>query len=113
MAIVYCQGTVLWALNVPDDNGYIKNRPAVVVVDFHDTDDLAVCVAITTSFPDPPPASSIVLPYSRSKKCGTGLFEECVAKCDWIVEVSVDDIDHRIGHLPSPHLKKIIEQCFK
>jgi hypothetical protein len=105
MAIVYHRGTIILASQVPDQHGVnAKDRPVLLLVDFTDTDVNAYGVAISHTFPHPPPATSIPLPYQRQGNCQTGLSSPSVAVCDWRVIVGKADIMRRMGTCPpKPH----------
>jgi hypothetical protein len=74
VAVVFYRGTIIEASQVPDRNGVNpKDRPVLLLVDFSDTDTDAYGVAITSTFPHPPPVTSIPLSYQRQGNCQTGL----------------------------------------
>jgi hypothetical protein len=105
VAIVYPRGTIILASQVPDQNGTNpKDRPVLLLVDFADTDANAYGLAISSTFPHPPPATSIPLPYQRQGNCQTGLTTPSVAICDWPVVVGKADIISKLGVCPPiPH----------
>jgi hypothetical protein len=114
VAIVYHRGTVIVASQVPDQNGANpKDRPVVLLIDFEDTHANAYGLAISTTFPHPPPATQIVLPYQRQGNCQTGLTSPSVAVCDWPVVVGKADILRRIGTCPTVALAAILAQLPK
>jgi hypothetical protein len=111
VAIVYPRGTLVLASQVPDTNGTNpKDRPVLLLVDFHDTHPDAYGVAISSTFPHPPPATSVVMPYQRQGNCQTGLSSPSVAVCDWPVVVGKADILSRMGSCPATQLASILAQ---
>jgi hypothetical protein len=114
VAIVYHRGTIVLASQVPDQNGANpKDRPVVLLIDFEDTQDVACGLAITTTFPHPPPATQITLSYQRQGNCQTGLTSPSVAVCDWPVIVGKADILARLGTCPAIPLARILAQLPK
>src|SRR5947209_10996395 len=111
MAIVYPRGTILLVRQVPDQNGTNpKDRPVLLLVEFADTDTDAYGIAISSTFPSPPPATSIPLPYQRQGNCQTGLSLPSVAVCDWPVIVGKADILGKIGTCPPIPLAAVLAQ---
>ena len=111
MAIKYQRGTVVLFSQVRDRNGVNpKDRPVVLVRDFDDAEAFAFGVAVTGEFDYPLPATSILLPYSRTGKCKTGLTKESVAVCNWVASATKDEILARIGFVPSVQLVAILQQ---
>jgi mRNA-degrading endonuclease toxin of MazEF toxin-antitoxin module len=106
------QGSIVW-LNLDDQAGRNpKCRPAVVVTPTHEIsqhDDLQL-VAIVGTFSKPLPPNRILLPWQHGKHPGTGLYKECVAVCDWILDVPLSAIVSVGGLCPRPTLKKILAQ---
>lgn len=114
MAIIYHRGTIILASQVPDQNGVNpKDRPVLLLLDFDDTQPNAYGVAISTTFPHPPPATSIPLPYQRQGNCQTGLNAPSVAVCDWPVVVGKADIVCKLGTSPSLPLAAVLAQLPK
>ena len=114
MAIVYPRGVIVLAGQVPDRNGAnAKDRPVLLLVDFADTDADAYGVAITSTFPHPPPTTSIPLAYQRQGNCQTGLTNPSVAVCDWPVIVGKADIVKKLGVCPPLPLAAVLAQLPK
>jgi len=114
VAVVYHRGTILLASQVPDQNGTNpKDRPVVLLIDFEDTHADAYGLAVSTTFPHPPPATCIVLPYQRQGNCQTGLTSPSVAVCDWPVIIGKADIITRTGTCPTIPLAAILAQLPK
>jgi hypothetical protein len=111
VAIVHPRGTIILASQVPDQNGVNpKDRPVLLLIDFEDTHADAYGVAISTAFPHPPPATSIVLPYQRQGNCQTGLTSPSVAVCDWPVIVGKADTIRQLGSCPPLPLAAVLGQ---
>ena len=111
MAIVHRRGTIILASQVPDANGTNpKDRPVLLLIDFEDTHADAYGVAISTTFPHPPPPTSIPLPYQRQGNCQTGLTSPSVAVCDWPVIVGKADIMRQLGTCPPLPLAAALAQ---
>jgi mRNA-degrading endonuclease toxin of MazEF toxin-antitoxin module len=83
------QGSIVW-VTVDDQAGRNpKCRPAVVVTPTSEIvpGEAIVVVAATSTFSKPLPANRIVLPWKPGRHPVTGLYKECVAVCDWLVEI--------------------------
>ena len=114
MAIVHHRGAIILASQVPDQNGVNpKDRPVLLLIDFEDTHADAYGVAISHTFPHPPPATSIVLPYQRQGNCQTGLSSPSVAVCDWPVIVGKADVIRQMGKCPPLPLNAVLAQLPK
>ena len=114
MATVYHRGAILWVSQVPDRNGTNpKDRPVLLLIDFEDTDSDAFGVAISSTFPHPPPATSILLPYQRQGNCQTGLTSPSVGVCDWPVVMGKADIIGKLGVCPPVQLAAVLAQLPK
>ena len=104
------QGQIVDA-EVVDPNGQNKKRRPLVVLtstaEIAGSDEI-VAVAISTKLPDPLPEDCIPLPWSPDGKAKSGLTEQCVAKCRWIVKLSHNDIVSRRGWLPGTVMCQIM-----
>jgi mRNA-degrading endonuclease toxin of MazEF toxin-antitoxin module len=91
-------GQIVWA-DIPDDNGVVKARPAVVVTpnDVLAASDLLDVVAVTSRVPEPLPEDHILLPWHAQRHPRTGLNRKCTAVCSWVVQISVHDIQSVVG----------------
>lgn len=111
-AVQLKQGSIVW-VEVHDQAGRNpKCRPAVVVTP--DTEingvDPVFVVAATTTFSKPLPANTVALPWHASKHPVTGLKKECVAVCDWIVEIQPSHIQTVVGRCPVAILTEILRR---
>jgi len=105
------QGQIVW-VRIADQTGRNpKCRPAVIVTRTNEITPHGqiVVVAATGVFRRPLPENTISLPWAHGGHQTTGLKKECVAICDWLVTVNVDDIDSVGGRLPPSTLRSIIE----
>ena len=94
-------GSVAWATLV-DANGFVKIRPVAVVTP---TAEIAAgkpvrVVAITSRLPSPLPDDHVLLPWDRHGKARSGLRRRCAAVASWQAEISVDEVQQTVGHLP-------------
>jgi mRNA-degrading endonuclease toxin of MazEF toxin-antitoxin module len=103
------QGDVIWA-TVTDQNGVnAKHRPLVVIsrtIDIR-SDEAFFVVAITSTFPDPLEPAMVLLPWSPTR-CATGLTRRCVAHCDWVLKLFVENVEVISGHVPPQVLAEIL-----
>lgn len=110
--MVLQQGSIVW-VEVSDPAGRNpKCRPAVIV-----TPDAEICagqpivvVAATTKVGQPLPANRVPLPWQAGKHPITGLYKECVAVCDWLVEIDQSQIKDIAGVCPPDILSTILVQ---
>ncbi len=103
------QGDVLEA-NIPGD----PHNPRPVVVIFpplpDDPDGTVGVIGISTKFDEPPPAHWIRIPARPGGHPITKLTRECVAKCDWAIEIQINAIVRKQNETPDWVLKKMLEQ---
>ena len=79
---------------INDRNGYGKLRPAVIITP---DDEIAeatplVVMAVTTTFPDPPPAACVALPWHPNTHPVTRLRQRSAAVVDWLARIEPGDI---------------------
>ena len=105
-------GTIVWA-TVRDRHGYRKRRPVIILnadVDIAADKPLAV-MAITTTFPDPPPPTHIELPWHPDRRrVSTGLARRSAAVINWIDTIYLDEVDERIGQMPPRNMSQILHR---
>jgi len=112
VAIAHLAGTVFRIDGVLDPDGRNpKDRPVVLVTDFHDDHIFGLGVCITGEFSLPLPNHWIKLAFS-SGHCTTGLTKPSVAKCEWKIEFCKEDILEVIGAVSSVELKNILENLY-
>ena len=94
-------GRIVWA-PVLDLNGKnLKIRPLVVVET--PTADRFAAVAVTTSIQPFDEQRCVQLPWHRDGHPRTKLRAACIARCDWLVRLNVNEIT---GQSPV-----LVEQC--
>ena len=106
------QGSIVW-LNLDDQAGRNpKCRPAVVVSPTNEitTDGPIYLVAAVGTFSKPLPENCVPLPWQHGKHPVTGLYKECVAVCDWVVEAKPSAVVAIAGVCPRHVLDKILDQ---
>lgn len=104
------QGSVVWA-EVADPRGNIKRRPLVIVTATDEIvlDQPIVAVAITTTYPEPPPRNCVPLPWSPHRHPATRLARRSAAVCDWLIQVLPSDIELTGGYVPARTMLRILE----
>jgi len=106
------RGTIVRAV-APGDRGQSKPRPLVIISDpnaLQDEDSTLVAVAISSSSLVSSSLTYVDLPWDAEGRARTGLRKPSTAVCDWIVEISADEITEIKGHLPAAPLALILEK---
>lgn len=105
------QGTIVWA-QITDARGQIKRYPAVILTATGEIDPGSPiqCVAITTSFPEPPPREYVELPWFPGRHPATQLSRRSAAVCNWLVELSLDQVQDVKGFVPTKVMLQIVER---
>lgn len=106
------QGSIVW-VNVSDQAGRNpKCRPAVVVTPDSEIKpgETIVVVAATSTFSRPLPTNRVAIPWQRGRHPVTGLYKQCVAVCDWLLEVEQADVAEVAGVCPASVLAQILSQ---
>jgi hypothetical protein len=66
-------------------------------------------MAITTTFPDPPPPNHIELPWHPDRRrVSTGLARRSAAVVSWLDTIYLDEVDEIIGQTPPRKLTEIL-----
>ncbi|GMV98066.1 MAG: hypothetical protein AMXMBFR83_24190 [Phycisphaerae bacterium] len=104
------QGSIVRA-SVPDANGFIKSRPLLII---SPTDEIVqnrpvAALAITTTFPDPPRADEVPIPWSRVGYPSTGLRKRSAVVCSWRVNIEPSQVEAVHGYLPTVYMTKVME----
>ncbi len=60
-------------------------------------DSPVAAAAITTTYPEPPPANKVELPWTHYGHPATGLRRRSAVVCDWIVRVRPSEIEEVKG----------------
>jgi mRNA-degrading endonuclease toxin of MazEF toxin-antitoxin module len=66
-----------------------------------------LCVAISTTFPEPPPAMNVPLPWHPQGLASTGLRKRSAAILDWVRRMPSELILKREGHIKPTLLRQI------
>lgn len=93
-----------------DHNGIQKPRTALVLTPTADISPQQplVLMAITTTFPDPPPPRVIPLPWNNDpRRVSTGLARRSAAMVDWIQACEPVAILHVSGDVPPKYMNRI------
>ena len=105
-------GSIVWAI-VRDARGYRKRRPVVVLTPDAEiaADQPLALMAITTTYPDPPPSNCVELPWNPDRrKVTTGLARRSAAVLDWLESAYPDEIDELIGLVPPARMRVIMSR---
>lgn len=103
-------GRIVWAI-VRDHRGYRKRRPAIILTPDAEisADQPLVLMAVTTTYPEPPPIEYIELPWNRDRRrVSTGLARRSAAVVTWVDTVYPDEVDSVIGTVPPKTMEEIL-----
>jgi hypothetical protein len=68
-------------------------------------------MAITTTYPEPPPAKHIELPWHNDpRRVGTGLGKRCAAVVNWLRFVEAEEIVELAGDVPAKLMLEILKR---
>src|SRR5436853_818150 len=98
-------GQIVWA-EVPDKNGFVKERPIVVVS--VERNSLVGC-CITTWHVEPKPANYFRMPWDAQGHSSAGLRKPCWAVIDWLVEIHDNQIKRVSGRLQEHRRVSLVE----
>ncbi len=102
-------GRLGWATIADPRGGNPKRRP-VIVIDASDPAAVVV-MGVTTSFPDPPPAGHVPLPWNPDpRRVGTRLAKRSAAVVNWVAAIDAQDIEDLTGNVPASVLAEIERQ---
>jgi hypothetical protein len=102
-------GQVLWAY-VNDGLGSTKEHPVVIIGSDADCDSggpLQV-VVISTKIEMPCPYFHIQVHHDDSVDPDTGLYEPCVAKCNWVQDIEYKRVIQAAGTMPDDLFDEIM-----
>jgi len=102
-------GQVIWGL-FRDPHGFRKHRPAIVLTPTNEiAEDVPIVVmCVTTTFPEPPPARCIPLPWNPDpRRVATGLAQRSAAVLDWFDTMYPDEIEKIGGRIPAQLMSTI------
>jgi hypothetical protein len=105
------RGRIVWA-RLRDRNGIAKERPALMItaasdITLHEPFEV---MAITITFPNPPPDNCIQLPWHPQGRAATKLRQRSAAVISWIDEIRADDILHVAGDVPPRFMIEIMNR---
>lgn len=88
-----------------------KRRPGVIISEHQEAeaDRSFFVVAISTSISEPLSQWEVLLPWNANGTTRTKLRKRAVAVCNWLVELSPDDIEDFGGVVPTELLNRILE----
>lgn len=72
--------------------------------------DEVVVAAITTTFPEPPPAEVVPLPWHPTGRVATGLTRRSGVVCNWVVAVNKNRLEPTPHRLPMKHLEEVMRR---
>jgi hypothetical protein len=67
-----------------------------------------LCVAISTTFPDPPAANNIPLPWHPLGNAATGLRKRSAVVLDWVRRMQPESIIQKDGYVTNELLKHVL-----
>ena len=106
------RGRIIWAV-LADSRGHLKRRPCIVLTptDEIDPQGNVSVMAISTSFPAPPPVGYVELPWHNDKRrVPTRLSQRSAAVVNWLCSLHPDEIDELAGDVPPRKMIEILEQ---
>src|SRR4051812_24753856 len=88
--------------SVRNHNGFAKDRPVIILTPTAEIgpDEAFEAMAIPTTFPDPPPADHIPLPWHLWGRVGTRLRRRSAAVVTWLCELHPDEVTELGGDVP-------------
>ena len=99
----------MWA-SLQDPRGSAKERPAVILTPTGEIREGIpfVLMAITTSFPDPPPEHHVPLPWNPDpRRVRTRLAQRSAAVLTWLSAVSADQVVAVKGDVPAGLMREL------
>jgi len=96
-------------VRLDDSRGAGKIRWMLVLSDLQSEPNhpFFLCVAISTTFPHPPPANSFPPPWHPSGSASTGLRKRSAAILDWVRKIPPDAIIQKDGYVTNAMLRPI------
>jgi mRNA-degrading endonuclease toxin of MazEF toxin-antitoxin module len=102
-------GRIVWTA-VKDRHGFRKTRPCIVLTPTEQirADEPIALMAVTTTFPEPPPPDHIPLPFHPDpRRVRTQLARRSAAVVTWVVTAYADEITDVIGDVPRTTMRAI------
>ena len=105
-------GRVIWVELLDPQGRNPKCRPAVIITptDEITPDGEVRVVGISTQLDAGPHEVQVPLQYDPRAACRSGLREQCVAVCNWIVRIPVVSIRDYAGTIPGKTMHEIGEK---
>jgi hypothetical protein len=105
------RGRIIWA-TIRDHNGVPKQRPLIVITATDDirSDEPFEVMAVSTTFPDPPPDECVLLPWHPTGKSITGLRRRSAAVTDWIDAIRPTDVVEYGADVPPTIMFDILDR---
>jgi mRNA-degrading endonuclease toxin of MazEF toxin-antitoxin module len=106
------RGRIVW-LSLADPRGKLKHRPALILTATADIrpDEPFEVMAISTSFPDPPPAYHIELPWHNDpRRVVTRLSSRSAAVVNWLRAVNPNEVTRLAGDVPPQRMLEILRR---
>lgn len=105
------QGRIVWAVMRDRRGENEKRRPGVIVSEDQEAEGARsfFVVAISTSIREPMSEWEVPLPWNTNGTTRTKLRKRAVAVCNWLVELSPDDVEDFGGVVPPKPLNRILE----
>lgn len=104
-------GRIVWAVMRDRKGGNDKRRPGVIISEDREiaADGSFFVVAISTSISEPLSEWEVLLPWNSSGTTRTKLRKKAVAVCNWLAELSPNDVEDHGGVVPTKLLNEILE----
>jgi hypothetical protein len=85
-------------VNIPDPDGNACDHPRPAMI-FRGPDlaGTIYVIAITSTFSEPLPKFSFLLPWDENVRETTGLYKRCIIRCDWIVKFDLARVIGKMG----------------
>jgi mRNA-degrading endonuclease toxin of MazEF toxin-antitoxin module len=106
------RGRIIW-VTLADSRGNLKRRPALILTATADirADEPFEVMAISTSFPDPPPANHVELPWHNDpRRAVTRLRTRSAAVINWLRSVHPNDVADHAGDVPPALMLEILRR---
>jgi mRNA-degrading endonuclease toxin of MazEF toxin-antitoxin module len=95
-------GRIIYAW-IADHNGHAKLRPALILTPTGQISEHGpiIVAAITTTFPDPPPANCVQLPWHPGGRAVTRLRQRSAAVVNWLSSIESGQVVGFGGDVPT------------
>jgi mRNA-degrading endonuclease toxin of MazEF toxin-antitoxin module len=99
--------------NLADPRGQVKRRPSIIATstDAIRSEQPFVVIAVSTSYPDPPPEDHVELPWNADRRrVRTRLNRRCAAVITWLRTITSEDVDDFAGEVPPALMITILQK---